>query len=87
MGHIDLDTSHNQTRWSLMTLSLTSSIVNIFLFPVLKFFLDAKSQSKLMEPKFKEMKQKAQEANLDGVQSQHIQVQALLHIKIKLIVE
>jgi len=40
-----------------------------------------------MEPKFKEMKQKAQEANLDGVQSQHIQVQALLHIKIKLIVE
>ena len=58
-----------------------------FLYPVLKFFLDAKSQSKLMEPKFKEMKQKAQEANLNGVESQHIQVQAMLHIKIKLIVE
>ena len=68
-----------------MALSLTSTIVNIFLFPVLKFFLDAKSQSKLMEPKFKEMKQKAQEANLDRFQSQHIQVQALLHIKIKLL--
>ena len=53
----------------------------------MKFFLDAKSQSKLMEPKFKEMKQKAQEANLNGVESQHIQVQAMLHIKIKLIVE